>query len=159
MAIALENANLVRQKVKIALANASPAIQEQFAVLLRYLATQKKNIDLQFIPYSEAQIIANGGYSPDVDGNKLYGFYGKASRTTGTTAAFVNLHAATSNGATTTTIATQRLLAAGQVFAHFWPEGMPCETELTISAATAVGGATESTTPDGADGFVIIGAA
>ena len=158
MAIALQDANLVWQKVKIALTNANPASQESFGDLKKYLAQQKKNPQLQFVPFSAEQIIANGGYSPDVDAHTLYGLYLKGRRTTGTTSSFVDYHAATSNAATTTTVAGARFKVTGQEYALIFPSGLAVETEATISAATAVGGATESAAADAADGFAIIGA-
>ncbi len=159
MAVVVENSHLVWQKVKNALANASPTDREAFQALRKHLSTGGKNPDLQFIAYSEAQAIANNGTDLTSAACKVYGWYGKASRTTGTTAAFAAIHAAATNGATTTTLSTNRVKATGHTFSNIWFFGIPCETGLTISAATAVGGATESTTPDGVDGFVVIGAA
>jgi hypothetical protein len=65
MALSTENANLVWQKVKMALMDASPAVQQQFADLKMYLSTQGRNPDLQFIPFTETQAIANGGTDLD----------------------------------------------------------------------------------------------
>ncbi len=158
MAIALENANLVWQKARIATMNANPAIQEQLKDLKLYLANQKRNFNLQFVAYSAVDVVTNGGYSPDVDGNTIYAFYAKGRRTTGTTASFLALHAATDNSATTTTLVTVRFKVTGQEFLTSHPAGLACETELTVSAATTVGGPTESSAADAADGFVIIGA-
>lgn len=158
MALALEDANKVWQKVKIALTDKNPASQNAFAELKKYLAQQKGNPDLQFIPFSAEQIIASGGYSPDIDASRLYGVYLKGRRTTGTTASFVSVHAATSNGATTTTVVTARFNVLGQEYALISPSGIAVETETTVSAATAVGGATESDAADAADGFLVVGA-
>lgn len=158
MALATENANLVWQKAKMALMDASPAIQQTFLDLKMYLATQGRNPDLQFIPFSEAQAIANNGTDLVGAACTLYGVYFKAKRTTGTTAAFFAIHAAADNTATTTTITTNRVKVTGQKGAEIFPTGIAVETGLTVSCATAVGGATESTTPDGVDGFVIVGA-
>ena len=159
MAVVLENSQLVWQKVKNALANANPADQAAFKGLKEYLSTQGRNPDLQYISFSEAQAIANGGTDLTAAACTLYGFYARASRTSGTTSAFVALHASGTNGATTTTIVTGRIKAVNHAFVYTSVRGLPVETGLTISAATAVGGSTESTTPDGADGFVVIGAA
>ncbi len=159
MALVTENANLVRQKTKIALASAHPAIQEIFKDLLLYLATQGKNIDLQFIPFSEAQSIVNLGTDLVGAACTLYGVYVTTAPTrSSTTAAFFAVHDAADNSATTTTIVTARLKALNQVYTQVAPKGIALATGLTVSCATAVGGATESTTPDGAQGFVIVGA-
>lgn len=158
MAVSTENANLVWQKVKMALMDASPAIQNAFLDLKMYLSTQGKNPDLQFIPFSEAQAIVNLGTDLVGGASTLYGVYAKTVRTSGTTASFFSLNAAADNSATTATILTQRFKVTGQKFAAVYPTGVAVETGLTVSCATAVGGATESTTPDGASGFVIVGA-
>lgn len=158
MALTTENANLVWQKVKMALMDASPAVQQQFADLKMYLSTQGRNPDLQFIPFTETQAIANGGTDLVGAACTVYAIYYKGKRTTGTTAAFLSLNAAADNNATTLVIWSSRLKVTGQKGAAFWPTGQASETGLTISCATAIGGATESTTPDGADGFVIVGA-
>ena len=159
MAVVLENSQLVWRKVRNALANATPADQQAWQELRKYLSTQARNPDLQFIAFSEAQAIVNLGTDLTAAACTVYGIYGKAKRTTGTTSAFVALHAAADNSATTTTIFTNRIKLTGQTFSALYPRGLASETGLTISSATAVGGATESTTPDGADGFVVIGAA
>lgn len=166
MAIALVNANLVRQKAYNAVYGAGTAARPVspyhfYAVkaLFLHLACNKNNPDLQFIPYTAAQIVTDGGYSPDVDACRVYAFYGRGQRTTGTTASFVSIHDATDNTATTTTIATTRLNLTGQSFFFVYPDGFPIATELTLSAATTVGGPTESAAADAAAGFVIIGAA
>jgi len=159
MAVVVENAQLVWKKVANALANANPATQAAFQGLRRHLSTQGKNPDLQFIAFSEAQAIADHGTDMTAAACKVYGMYAKASRTTGTNSAFVTLHAAATGDATTTSIASGRIKATGQSFAYVWPTGLASETGLTICSATTVAGATESTTPDGADGFVVIGAA
>ncbi len=163
MAVVTEAEVKVWQKVKIALANESPAHQLAFKALREYLATHKNMPDLQFIPFSEAQAIANGGTDLVGAACKLYGVFAKAvtapTARSSTTAAFFAVHAAADNSATTTTIVTARIKAAGQSYALIEPDGIAVETGLTVSSATAVGGSGESTTPDGATGFVIIGAA
>jgi hypothetical protein len=158
MAIALQDGIFVWQKVAKALAGANPGVSQSFKELKTYIATQLGNPQLQFVPFTAEQITTNLGYSPDVDGNTVYAVYAKGRRTSGTTSSFFALHAATDNSATTTTITTARFKATGQVFAAVYPTGLACETELTVSAATAVGGATESSAADAADGFVVVGA-
>jgi hypothetical protein len=166
MTIALQEQHLVWQKVAAALAgstgstrNSGLSAQLQFKSLRQYLATHKgPQVKLQFIPFTAEDIVTNTGYSPDVDASTLYAVYANGRRTTGTTSAFFAIHAATTNGATTTTIMTARFKAAGQAFVFTSGDGIAVETELTISAADAVGGATEATAADAADGFVLVGA-
>lgn len=159
MALSTQNANIVWQKVKAQLLNASPAIQNAFADLKAYLANQKGNPDLQFVQFTAEQVVTNGGYSPDIDGARIYGIYFKGRRTSGTTAAFGALHDATDNSATTTTVVTAKFNLTGQAFFATYPDGFLLATELTVSCATAVGGATESSAADAFDGFVVAGAA
>jgi hypothetical protein len=159
MAIALQDGVLVWQKVAKALANANPASQKAFYDLKTYLTTQGQNPQLQFVPFTAAQITTAGGYSPDVDACTIYGVYGKARRTTGTTASFIQLFNQADNTASTTLITfVNRVNAVGQQFAAIFPTGYPHTTELTIAADTTVAGDTESSSADAVDGFVIVGA-
>jgi hypothetical protein len=158
MANALQDGIFVWQKVAKALAGANPGISQPFRELKTYMATQAGNPQLQFIPFTAEQIVTNTGFQAlDVAGT-LYAVYAKGRRTTGTTSSFFAVHAATTNGATTTTILTERFKAVGQAFGFVSPAGIAVETAITLSAADAVGGATESTAADAADGFIVIGA-
>lgn len=158
MALVTENANLVWQKAKAALMNANPASQNAFLALKMYLATQKRNPDLQFIAFTAEQAVTNNGTDMIGAASTLYGWYANGRRTSGTTSSFLALHAAADNTATTTTLVTSRFKVLGQAFSYINPFGLACETGMTISAATTVGGATESSAADAADGFVIVGA-
>ena len=157
MALSLQDGIFVWQKVAKALAGANPGIAQPFRELKTYVATQLGNPQLQFIPYTAEQIVTDTGYQAADTAGTLYAAYAKGRRTTGTTASFVALHAATTNGATTTTIWTTRFKAVGQATAAIYPNGLAVETAFTLSAATTVGGATESSAADAADGFIVIG--
>lgn len=157
MAITLQDGNLVWQKVNKALIGANPATQEAFRNLKVYISTQKGNPQLTFLPFSAEQAITNLGVDLAGQAVTIYGFYAKGRRTTGTTASFLSLNAAADNSATTATVVTARFKVTGQEFASIHPVGLACETGCTISAATTVGGSTESATADAADGFVIVG--
>ena len=162
MAVTIENANLVRQKVKSALMNAHPVAQDAFADLLKYLATQGGNPDLQFIPFSDAQIIASTGYSPVGAACKFYGVYFKKSGTSGTgtaTDSWLTIGNDASNVTDATKFVALMTSANGdQVFATY-PAGLAFGTDLTISGETSAQDGTESTAGDSGNGFVIIGAA
>lgn len=158
MAFVGENSYIAWQRVKIALAGADPVVVRQFKELKAQLSQVKGNPDLQVVPFNATQITTNLGYSPDVDAAMLRGVYMKGKRTSGTTAAFVALHDATDNSATTTTVVTAKFNLVGQEYAFTFASGFRLTTELTISGATAVGGATESTSTDTADGFVLLSA-
>jgi hypothetical protein len=167
--VVLVNANLVRQKAynavygtgKIVATLNSVSPYHFYAVksFFLHMAANKGNPDLQFIPYAAEDIIANNGYQPIAAGAAtLYMWFMKARRTSGTTASFQAIHDAADNSATTTTLTTQLINKTGQSAIFVWPDGFPVATEITISAATAVGGATESTAADATDGFLIVGA-
>jgi hypothetical protein len=156
MAIALEGPNQVWQRVNNMLQGASPEAKAAFKSLKQWLSTQKGNPKLQLVQFAAEDIVTNLGYSPDVDAALIYGVYMKGRRTSGTTAAFAAIHDATDNSATTTTVLTQKFNLTGQEFVAINPVGFRLTTELTVSCATAVGGATESSAADACDGFVII---
>lgn len=160
MALVTEAGNKVWQKAKnyLSAVNANPASQNAFFDLKAYFAQQKRNPDLQFIPFTAEQATTDGGIDLVGAACTLYGFYGKGRRTSGTTASFLAIHDAASNAATTTTVVTNKFAILGKDFAWVSATGQPLATGCTISAATAVGGATESTTADAADGFLIVGA-
>lgn len=76
MALATQNANLVRQKAYNAVygtgtgtATNSVSPHHFYAIkaLFLHLAANKRNPDLQFVAYTAEQATANGGFSPDVD--------------------------------------------------------------------------------------------
>lgn len=157
MALSLQDGIFVWQKVAKALAGANPANAAALRELKTYIMTQGGAPQLQFIPFTAEQVVTNTGFqAADVAGS-LYALYAKGRRTTGTTSSFLALHAAADNAATTTTIVTERFKAVGQNFAAVYPTGMAVETAFTLSAATTVGGATESSAADAADGFIIVG--
>lgn len=158
MALTVQDGVLVWQKVKNALVGANPAAQDAFRTLRVYLATQGLNPQLQFCPFAAEDATTNLGVSLVGGACTLYGWYCKGRRTTGTTSSFMALHDAADNSATTTTIVTSRFKATGQAFYWASAAGIAFATDVVISAATAVGGATESSTADAGDGFVIVGA-
>ena len=167
MALNTQNANLVRQKAYNAVYGAGTGTTSNsvspyhfYAIKMFFLhwAANKGNLDLQFIPYSTAQATTDGGIDLVGAACSLYVWYGTAARTTGTTASFQAIHDAATNGATTTTVWTAKINAVGQSFLISNPNGQALATGCTISAATTVGGATESTAADATNGFVIVGA-
>jgi hypothetical protein len=163
MALTTQTSNKVWQKVKAALLGQgatapTPAAQEAFLDLKKYLAQQKGNVDLQFCVYAAEDAILNNGTSLVGGACTIYGIYAKGRRTSGTTSAFLAIHDAADNSATTTTLVTSRFKAAGQEFVGLYPSGLAAATDVVISCATAVGGSTESSAADAADGFVIVGA-
>ena len=121
-----------------------------------HLAANLGNKDVAFLAYSAEDATTNLGTDLAQAAGTLYMWYAKGRRTTGTTAAFEALHQAADNSATTTTVSTHRLNIVGNQFIEVWPNGFIFITGLTVSSATAVGGATESAAADSSDGFVIV---
>ncbi len=158
MALTVQDANLVWQKVKIATANANPAAQNALAELKKYLAGPKRNPNLQFIPFTAEQAVTNLGTSLSIGASKIFAVYMKGRRTSGTTASFFAIHDAADNSASTTTTVSQKFNVTGQEAVYVNPNGFQLTTEAVVSAATAIGGATESSAADACDGFVIAGA-
>lgn len=161
MALVTETGNKVWQKAKnyLSSVNANPASQNAFFDLKAYFAQQKRNPDLQFIPFTAEQMATDGGVDLVGAACTVYGVYLKGRRTTGTTAAWQNLHDAASNAAATTVVLSARQNATGQEFAFVTGAGEPMATGATIASSTTTpGGATESTAANAADGFLIVGA-
>lgn len=157
MALTTQDPILVWQKVSKALLGANPAQQAAFRDLKNYMTTQGGNPPLQFVPYTATQAVVNLGTSLVGGACTLYGWYEKNARTSGTTAAFAALHDAADNSATTTTVLTSKANLTGQSFAVVEPTGFIIATDVVISNATAVGGATESSAANAGNGFVIVG--
>jgi hypothetical protein len=167
MALVTANANIARQKAYNAVYgtgtgttadSVSPFHFYAVKAFFLHMAINKGNPDLQFLPYTAEQAIANGGTDLVGAGCTLYAWYGKARRTSATTVAFQAIHDAADNSATTTTVDTVLINLTGQQFFIVHPNGKILATGLTISSADAVGGATETTALLATDGFIIVGA-
>ena len=164
---ATQSGNLVWQKVKNYLSadnavlsnlGTNPAAQGAFADLKVFLSQQKRNLDLQFVPFAAEDMNNTDGITMSVAGAcTLYGLYAR-TRSTWTTASFLNVHDATTTDATTTTLVTHRFGAVKQGFAYVNGGGLPFATAILIAATTAVAGDTPSAIIDSPDGFVILGA-
>lgn len=159
MAIALESGAAVWRKVEKALTGASPAAQLAFKGLRRWLVEQNKNPDLQFIPFSAADIVTNTGYSPIGVPGSVYGIYVKNSGTGDGTDSFFALHNAADNASAALFAAVIQDDDDEIVALYPLSGGLAFGTDLTLSAATTIGGATESAEANAGDGFVIVGAA
>ncbi len=167
MALATVNANIARQKAYNAVygtgtgTTVDSVSQYHFYAVKAFflhMAINKGNPDLQFCPYTAEQATTNLGTSLVGGACTLYAWYGKARRSSGTTASFQAIHDAADNSATTTTVDTALIKLTGNQFFFVHPNGVALATDAVISAATAVGGATESTAADATDGFIIVGA-
>jgi hypothetical protein len=166
MALTTQSANLVRQKAYNAvyspLGSATVSISPFHFYAIKqfflHMAANKGNPDLQFRAFAAEDAVTNNGTSLIGGACTLYLLYAKARRSSGTTASFLAIHDAADNTATTTTVWTGKINATGQSLFFADPNGRALATDAVISAATAVGGATESSTADACDGFIIVGA-
>lgn len=166
MALTTENANLTRQRAYNAVYgtgtgtssdSVSPYHFYAVKALFLHLAANKGNPQLQFCNYTAEQAVTNGGTSLVGGACTLYAWYGKARRSSGTTSSFQAIHDAADNSATTTTVLTSLVKLTGNQFFIVEPNGIAIATDVVISAATAVGGSTESSAADATDGFIIVG--
>lgn len=159
MALSLENALLVRQKVKSALMDANPGIQEQFKDLFQYLSTQGKNPDLQFVAFAGASADDAGGVVLADAATKLYAAYGKKTATA--TDSYLHfLDDATDDAglATDGRLLIPFLIASEQACA-FYATGLTMATGVVAKTYTDWDGTTDSAAGDSPNGFIIIGAA
>lgn len=173
MALALQDANFVWQKVSKALdvqtagtagTAANPASSDVFRALKKQMATNMLSPQLQFVPFSYANLTGATGYQFGISGAfHLYGLYAKktGTGTTGailaafdaetTTAANFMFGAKLSTGVLTGTV--------GDEVALTFPLGIAFATDVTIiTATTATGGTAITGAGDIVNGFAVIGA-
>ena len=173
MALTLQDANLVWQKVTKALdtqvagtagTGGNPASQNAFKALKTQLATQNLNPQLQLVPFSYANLTGATGYQVGVSGSfHLYGLWAKKTGT-GTTGTFLvgfDAETTTATSARFFSYLTTGVLtgAAGDEAVHIYPLGLAFATDVTLIAATTATGGTASTgAGDIINGFAVIGA-
>lgn len=167
MALSLESANLVRQKVYAVFNGVSNesvntsiwwnATRELFNTLNNKGITQ-----LQFVEFDDASATTADGQDHGIDaGHKIYMVYCKKRGTA--TDTYLQVYDDADNDSEV--IADLRIslavLLANQEVAAFYPTGLDMVDGLVTSFATAASAdsATQSTAGDGGDGFYVIGAA
>ena len=162
MALSLESASLVRQKVYNALqgTNNPSAKQRLWWVAAREFFNQwvtQGNADLEFIPFSEADADDDAGTALADTACQVYLFYVNKVGTA-TTANTTKLYDDLTDDTTTT---DQRLSlitsAAGQEAMLIYPTGFDMATGVVVTQHTTIEGSADGS--DGGDGFIVIGAA
>ena len=166
MALSLQSGNLVWQKVKNFLSNqnvaskgANPVTQNAFLALKQYLAQNKRNPDLQFVPIDGTVNSSDGGASTaQVLANvacTLYAIYLFKKGATETVFKGSN-HAtvAATNGTQDLAIAAT---VAGDVF-EIYPDGRVESVGLTVTENTDRTGSTLTLLANQMSGFAVIGA-
>jgi len=154
---AVVNSNLTRQKVKAALANAQPAIVEQFKEFFNYMATQLGNPDSLLVAFSEADCDTAGGTairSTASESGVVRAIYLKklASGTDNWFKLYDDNTDDTTNG--DALIAVPLHIASQEVAVLFPKDGIPYTNGLVVTQHTTLIGTTDGS--DGGDGFVII---
>jgi hypothetical protein len=159
MALSNENANLVWQKVNIALDTlaAKSEVRDAFRALKAHLSQVKRNPDLTFVAISDltADVVAADAAC------KVYGIFLKKQATA--TDAFYKLFddAATDSSAEDAVLGI-RLVDSGDQVHIAYPAGLAMAAGAVHGSFTAMAGAagtTASTTGDGPNGFLLLGAA
>lgn len=162
--LSLQDQNLVWLKVKQALNNANPAAQSAFLQLREYMSQQLKGIQLQYIPFGEADIDAATGFIPGASGigaHTLYGIWAKKSNT-GSTLSFLTVYDANTNtGAGLQKGPTLGFKTSGDQHFAVSPTGwlFTNASGPTVASVTTVAGGTATTgDADSVHGFLIVGA-
>ena len=161
MALSLESANLVRQKVYAALqgTNNSSAYQKMWWNTAREFfntSVNTGNANLQFVPFSEADADAAGGTAIVDTACQLYMFYVNKTGTAATENHVKLYDDATDDTTTTDQHIVIMLDQAGQEALLVYPQGITMATGIVVTQHTTSEGTTDGS--DGADGFVVIGA-
>lgn len=173
MAFSGSSAGLIRQKAYNAVYGTGTGTSSDsvspyhfYAIKQFFLhwAMNKSNADLQFVPYAaEDAVTANDGITLCTAACTLYVWFGKARRTSGTTAAFEWLYQGNAGGGDSDPIgdeiSVQRINLTGQQWLNVHPNGwIVSSAGLSVVSTTAIDGTTESSAANSHDGFVIIGA-
>lgn len=159
-ALSLQAPSLVQQKVYGALYTNATTKTRLWWVAAREFFTQWQssggNADLQFIPFSEADADAAGGTNLVSEGCQVYLFY--VNKLVATTENTVKLFDDAVDDATTTD-QTQGIVlsAANQEAMLIFPTGFDMVDGVVITQHTTPEGVTDGS--DGADGFIVVGAA
>lgn len=161
MAISLESAGRVRQKVYASTRN--HLVYQCLKALFLHLAMHKGNPDLQYVPFLGTSIDDAGGQVLADAACTLYAVYGRKGtldmRTAGTaTDSYLVLFddATDDTGAGTDGRLVLPFLTASEEV--FWcsPDGIAMATGVVAKAYTDFDGTTDSTAGDAPNGFVII---
>lgn len=156
MALSIESAGLVRQRVRESTRN--PGIFHLLKAFFLNHAANKKNADLGYVAFTTAGIAADGGVALVDAACKLYVIYGKKANTaTDVYVQFLDDASDDTGGATDARVVIPFLEAEKE---SIWiqPDGLPMAAGVVATAYTDYDGTTDSTASDCPTGFVIVGA-
>lgn len=167
MALVVENANAVRQRVYNALQNVSgttagsgdPSAWYTFKTWFLSMAANKNNPDLQFVPFDATTAVAGDGYDTGVDAAcRLYAVYVKKTSTTTDSWFRVIDDADNDSEEIGDSIIEVALKEGNDVFYGIYPNGQPIAAGVAITFTTTAGDTqTQSSAADAGNGFIIIG--
>lgn len=153
MALALENANKVRQRAR--LFNIDPAASRALKSFFLYWAEQKSNADLQLLPFSEADADAANGTAVLAGACNVNAVYVKKED-----AATDNYFKIFDNATVDTTTTDQRLVIPlfqnKEAIVYIDALGLPMANGVVVTQHTTSEGVTDGS--DGGSGFIIVSA-
>lgn len=154
-AFATEAMNLTKQRVKIALADASPLAQAAFRRFFENISQQQRGRQLQLLAFTAADAAAAGGTVLGSGVLRVVAVYVK--KTTAATQNTVKLYDdATDDTTAGNAIAAFDLRAASEEQLMFDPAGKVLATGLVVTAHTTVLGTTDGSSANAGSGFVIL---
>ena len=158
MALALESAGKVRQKVRAATRN--PGIFYALRAFFLDWAANHGNADLQFVPFTGLSVEGASGEDMGLDAaHRVYAIYGKKTATAEDVYLYIFDDATNDAGAGTDGRANLVFLEASTEAFAIYPSGIPMADGLVVKAYTDFDGTTDSTAGAAPNGFVIVGAA
>jgi len=153
-ALTVESPVQTWQRVDTALASATPAAQAMFRAFKSWLMQQKNEVHLQMIKIADLTNDVN-----DLDGAlRIYAIYLK-KQATATDAFWRLFDDATNSGTTTDLKIVLPVLEASKEAMAFFPDGVPIADGIVETSQTTGDGTTDTTTGDGPNGFMLVGAA
>jgi hypothetical protein len=160
MALSVESANRVWQRVGTATAASNEATRKLLRELKLYLATQKNVQSLQFVAINGLVNSSDSGNTASqvlcAGACTLYALVLK--KATGATAVWFkganHASTATTDG---TQVISEHSAAASEEICRIWPNGKALSTGLTVTEDTTATGSTLTLLANRFDGFVILG--
>jgi hypothetical protein len=156
MALALQNAGIVRQKTRAI--TLDPSVFYTLKSFFLYWATNKGNADLQLFPVGDADATTAGGAVIADAPASVYVVYIKKGATA-TDSYFKLFDDVTDDTTTTDQRLSIGLLEANEEHVVLYPKGLTMATGVVVTSHTQAEGATDSTAGDSGSGFIIVGAA
>ena len=154
MALTVESAGKVRQKCKEF--SKSPGIFYMLKQLFLYLAANKGNPDLAFLPITATSVDDAGGQVLVDAACTLYAAYGQKTATTTDVYLVLFDDASDDSGGATDGRVVLPFLAASEEAFYFNPSGLTMAAGVVAKAYTDFDGTTDSTAADCPNGFCIV---